>query len=106
MEATDNAFTRVRVATTIPVRLWRRFFATIVELETVVLDELFRGERVSFTGGGYLQVPLGPRLHLLAGGNGNFSPLLQKAGTFLARLTWEFEAGSSATVDVRRGGLQ
>ena len=107
VEAPDNAFTRARVATSIPFHLLGRVFATIVELDTLVLDELFRGTRVSFTGGGYLMVPVTPRLSLMAGGNGNFSPLLQNAGTFLARLTWAFEAPSaSSAVAVRRGGVQ
>jgi hypothetical protein len=106
VEAPESAYTRVRLAGNLPFRLLRRAWAAIIELDTLILDELFRGTRASFTGGGYVQTELTPRLSLLAGGNGSFSPLLENAGSFLARLCWEIEVPSSGAVAVRRGGLQ
>jgi hypothetical protein len=106
VEAPDNAFTRLRLATSVPLRLARRLVSCIVDLDLFVLDDATRDTQVSFTGGAWVEVPLRPNVRVMAGGTASTTPLLQQAGTFLLRLTWDFETPSpDRAVLVQRGRL-
>jgi hypothetical protein len=106
LETPDNAADRVRAAASVPLQLWRRQLSLIVDLDLFVVDQAIRDTTVSFVGSGYVEVPLRGDLRLLAGGSGGVTPLLQRAGSLLVRLTWSFEAPSTGAVQVQRGRLQ
>lgn len=103
LESPDNAANRARVALALPIYLLRRTFRLIVDLDLMALDEEMNGARLAASGGAFLEAPLVPGLTLLAGGSGGVSPLLKQAGSFVARLNWDFGWGGDA-VEVRRGG--
>ena len=113
LEAPDNAANRARLATSVPLHLWGRTFTLVADLDVMILDEPIRDSQISVMGAAYLEAPLLARLRLLVGGSGGVSPLLQRAGSFMARLTWDFEmskttagaAKASPAVHVRRGGV-
>jgi len=107
VEAPQNAATRVRLATAVPFHLARRAISAIVDLDLYVLDHTIRDTTLSFTGGGYLEVGLTDGLRLMAGGSASTTTLLQNAGTFLVRLTWDFQSPQAdGAVEVRRGRMQ
>jgi hypothetical protein len=106
LETPDNAANRVRAATSVPLPLWKRQITLIADLDLFVVDQAIRATTVSFVGSGYVEFPFRADLRLLAGGSGGVTPLLQRSGSFLLRLTWNFEAPSTAAVQVQRGRLQ
>jgi len=106
LEARENAASRIRLASVLPVPMFRRQINFIVDLDCFLLDEAIRDTTASFTGAGYAEVPLQSNLRLLFGASGSVTPLLRHAGSLLVRLIWEFESpGGMAGVEVQRGRL-
>jgi hypothetical protein len=108
VEASDNAATRVRLAAALPFRIHKQPLSVIGDIDLLLLDERIRDFGAGFTASGFVELPLRSNLRVLAGGSGSTGPFMQRDGSFLARLTWEFD---TATVDaegvqVRRGRLQ
>ncbi len=106
IEAMENAATRVRLAGRLPVRLHNHPLALVADLDMLLLDEPIRDTSAGLSANGYLELPLRRDLRLLAGGGASTGPLLQRQGSFLVRLTWEFEAPATGEVSVQRGRLQ
>ena len=105
VESSDNATNRARLAAALPLHLLGRQFHLVADLDMMVLDETVRGTRWSLVAGGYLRAPILDSLTVLAGGSGGFTPLLNKVGTFMVRLTWEFDAFTGGAVSVKRGRM-
>ena len=105
VEMPDNAANRARLAAALPLHLFGRQFHLIADLDLMVLDETIRDTRWSLVAGGYLRAPILDSLTVLAGGSGGFTPLLDSMGTFMVRLTWEFDAFTGGGVSVKRGRM-
>lgn len=106
VEASENAATRVRLAGRLPFRFRNHPLALVADLDMLLLDDPLNDTSAGLSASGFLELPLRRDLRVLAGGGASTGPLLQRAGNFLVRLTWEFEAPASAEVAVQRGRLQ